>query len=277
MEWNKIKYTQETLTRLNREELRKLLTEELAKETADIDDLLVRQLLGELDARGKDPSFVDDEKIEAACDKFRSDMEKDGQKKKYWYQGWLLKVASIVLVLGVLFFTLPGAAQADNVKDVLSWWSDSVFRFFTPGEHPVEQEYVFETDHPGLQQIYEAVEEMGIEEPIVPRWLPDELTLVELKTMQMLGDTSVYASLKSKENRLLITIIIHSDEVAFQHEKNAEDVEIWDLAGNEHYVLINKNERIVTWIVNGVECSIATDCTEEDVYRTLKSIYTSEA
>ena len=276
MEWNKIKYTQETLTRLNREELRKLLTEELAKETADIDDLLVRQLLGELDARGKDPSFVDDEKIEAVCDKFRSDMEKDGQKKKYWYQGWLLKVASIVLVLGVLFFSLPSAAQADNVKEVLSWWSDSVFQFFAPGEHPVEKEYVFETDHPGLQQIYEAVEEMGIEEPIVPRWLPDGFELLELKTIQMAEDRSLVARAESNKRNILFTIVVHSEEETFQYEKDEEKIIVWDLAGNEHYLLSNKDERVITWMTKGIECTIITDCLEEEVYRIIKSIYTSE-
>lgn len=276
MERNKAQNTQEALTRFKREDLRNLLTAELAKDRNDIDDSLVRQLLGELETRGKDLSFADDETVESACEKFQLDMEKNSPKRKRWYQRWMLKVASVVLVLGILFFVLPGFAQADDIQGVLTWWSDSVFQIFSPGQYPVVQEYVFETDHDGLQQIYEAVVEMGIEKPIVPRWLPDGFELVELKVFQMAEDRSLVARLQSEEEKVLFTLIIHKEEATFQYEKNEENVAFWELAGNEHYVLSNKHEKIVAWMTNGIECTVITDCPEEEVYRMIKSIYTSE-
>lgn len=276
MEGNNVPYTPEALSRLPREELRHLLADELNKDTSDIDDVFVRLLLSELNIRGTDPAFCDDETVDTACEKFRMDTENTQKPQKRGYQRWMLAAASIVLVLCILFFALPGTAQADDVQDVLSWWSDSVFRFFKQGKQINVQTYVYETDHPGLQQIYDTVTELGITEPVVPSWIPDGLELAELKPIQTAADHGVFAKLLSKKQHILILMTLRTGEMTLQHEKDESLVNIWDLAGCEHYVVSNENERIVTWVKNGVECILSTDCPEEDVYKIIKSIYTSE-
>lgn len=270
------KYTLEALARLPREELRWLLAEELHKDTEQIDDALVRLLLAESKYRGPDPNFIDDVAVEVACEKFWTDIEQTPKPQNYWYQSWMLKVASVVLVLGILFFALPTAAQAGNVQDLLGWWSDSVFRLFTSGKQIRTQTAAYETDHPGLQQIYDTVTELGITEQIVPRKLSKEIELTELKTVQMLGDTTLHARLSSKKNELLFSVIVHSEQAMLQHEKTAENVSVWDLVGIEHYVISNTEELIITWVIDKIECTVITDCPEEDVYDFIKSIYTLE-
>lgn len=269
-------YTQETLSRLPREELRRMLTAELHKDASDADDAFVRLLLTELQARGSDPVFTDDDAVVSACEKFQADVEKAQKPRKRWYHSWMVTAASVVLVLGILFFALPSVAQAGNIKAVLGWWSDSVFQFITPGEKPLVQEYVFETDHPGLQQLYETITELGITEPIVPSWIPAGFALTELKVQQIAEVYEIYAKFTSEEQHILIIMIPNLGKVAFQHEKDENLVNIWDLAGREHYVMSNINEQVVTWMANGIECTITTDCTKEDVYKIIKSIYTSE-
>lgn len=268
--------TPEVLARLPREELRRMLAEELHKDTPQIDDAFVRLLLAELQTRGSDPAFTDDNAVVAACEKFQAVTKAMKYLPKRWYQSWMLKVASVVLVLGILFFALPAAAQAGEVKDVLSWWSDSVFQFFTPGKQMRTRPSVFETDHPGLQEIYNTVTELGITEPIVPRELSTEFELTELKVLQMFDDTSIHCRFANKKYRILFTIIIHSKQAMFQHEKAAENASVWELAGAEHYVVSNTKELIVTWVANNIECTITTDCPKEDIYDFIKSIYTSE-
>ena len=193
------KYAQEALTGLPREKLRRMLGEDLRKELS-ADDALVRRLLAELQRRGSDPAFTDDASVEAACEKFRLGVE---APKKRWYQRPVLKVAPVVLALGILFFALPGVAEADPVPDVLGWWSDSVFQFIRPGKQPNVQEYVFTTDHPGLQQIYDTGTELGIHEQIIPRKLSLEYQLSDLKTIQLSDSTSTYSQLASKANKIL--------------------------------------------------------------------------
>lgn len=268
-------YTRESLARLPREELRRLLTEELHKDTQQIDDAFVRNLLAELQARGADPSFVDDDAVTAACEKFRIDTESERAPKKRWYQYWLLKVAAVVLVLGVLFFALPDA-EARSVPEVLTWWSDSLFQFFRPGSRPNIEEYVFKTNHPGLQEIHDAVTEAGITVPIVPSQLSDEFILEELKVSQLEEDISIHSRLASDQNKIIFTAITHSEQAVLQHEKKEENIVVWNIADIDHYVIFNNNTLIITWVTENIECSITTDCPEEDVYSLIYSIYTSE-
>ena len=270
------KYTQEALARLPREELRQMLTEELKKEKTLIDDTFVRSLLKELQARGADPSFTDDDNVMAACEKFRVATQSKQTSPKRWYQSWMLKVASVVLVLGILFFSLPAAAEGEDVPEVLTWWSDSLFQLFRPGSKPNIEEYVFRTDHPGLQQIYDAVAEAGIPVPIVPQKLSGDFNLAEHNIFQLQEDISIHSRFISDYNEIIFSAITHNQQSMLQHEKQAENVTVWNIAGIDHYVIANNNTWIITWVTENVECTITTDCPEEDVYRLIKSIYTSE-
>lgn len=271
------KYMPEALTCLPREELRRILAEELHKPAAEIDDALVRTLMAELHSRGPDPAYVDDAAVDQVCAEFKENSQKVQHHRKCWYQSWMLKVAAIVLVLGILFFALPGAAQANDISEVLSWWSDSAFQFFNPGKQPNTHIYVYETDHPGLQQLYDTVTELGIIDPIVPTWVPKGFELTELNSYPALGSTMIFALFSREEFEILITFTKYENlSKTLQYEKNMENTKIWDLGCTEHYVLSNTNNHIVTWITNGIECSLAADCPEEDVYKIMKSIYTLE-
>ena len=271
------KYMPEALTCLPREELRRILAEELHKPAAEIDGALVRTLMAELRSRGPDPDYVDNAAVDQVCAEFKENSQKVQHHRKCWYQSWMLKVAAIVLVLGILFFALPGAAQADDIHEVLSWWSDSTFQLFRPGEQPNTHEYVYQTDHPGLRHLYDAVTELGITDPVVPRWIPEGFELLELNSYPMDGHVMIYTLFSSEDAEILITITKYEDfSKTLQYEKNTGDVTIWDLGGTEYYVLSNTNNCTVAWFTNGSECSLSADCPEEDVYKILKSIYTSE-
>lgn len=269
-------YTQDVLSDLPRAELRRILVEELQKDTECVDDTLVHMLLVELRGRGSNPAFVDDDAVEAACKKFRQDMETVRTPRKRWYQRRLVKAASFVLVLGILFFALPSVTKAGKVQNVLGWWSDSVFQFIRPGQKPNIEEYVFKTDHPGLQEIYNTVTGLGITQPIVPRKLSKTYELTELKTDQIFENKFVCARLASEDHVILFSVVLQSGQISLQHEKTTENVSVWDLSSIEHYVISNTKELIVTWVVDNIECTVTTDCPKEDVYRLIKSIYTSE-
>ena len=79
-------YISEALARLPREELRRMLVEELNKEPTKADDARVRLLLAELQARGNLSEFVDDDAVKTACEKFQADTSKKQNSKEPWYQ-----------------------------------------------------------------------------------------------------------------------------------------------------------------------------------------------
>lgn len=271
-------HTSESLSSLSREELRRMLAEELQKDTSEINVALVTLLRKELESRDTDPAFSDDTAVEVACEKFRRDTETAQKTAKHRCRNRWIAAASVVLVMGLLFFTLPATAQARDIQGVLTWWSEGMFQFFDPGNQPNAHAQIHEFDHPDLQQVYNALAEQGITNPVVPSWVPEGFALTELKTNKANGDDSVMACLVKGDQSIVISIAMHdNDATAFQHEKNENGIiDIWDLSGNEHYVIANMEQFIVTWVTNEIECTITTDCTEEEVYSIVKSIYTSE-
>ena len=58
-----------------------------------------------------------------------------------------------------------------------------MFAFFSPDE-PTQaiEEYEFRTEHPGLQEVYDAVAGLGVTEPVVPMWIPEGYTLFMCRT-----------------------------------------------------------------------------------------------
>ena len=159
---------------------------------------------------------------------------------------------------------------------MLTWWSESLFQFFRPGSRPNTADHVYKTDHPGLQKIHDAVTEAGITAPIVPSKLSNEFQLDELHVLQLEEDISIHSRLASDRNEIMFTAITHSEQSMFQHEKKAESIPVWNIAGINHYVISNTYNLIVTWVTENIECTISADCPEEDVYRLIESIYTSE-
>ena len=261
------------LAELESRQLRELLQTEVKKPLAEIDPDLVLALRRELN--GRKPELADDEAVEEACDKFRREMA--AKPRRRWFQSSFLKVASILLVLSIMLAAVPRVAEAQSLKDVLTRWTDRMFQFFDPGEQEfAAEDYEFRTDNPDLQKIYDAVTELGVTQPVVPMWIPSGYILKDLVVFDFEEDTSVFACLTNEDNCILITITVITGETSFQHEKNLQNVKVLELSGIEHYIISNVNEKIVTWMTNGIECSIVADCQEEDLNRLLESIYIPE-
>ena len=253
-----------------------LLRQQLQKPLGEMDPELIRRLLNRPE-RQEEQVFVDDEAVHRACEKFRQDTAIALARRRRKCRNRFLAAASAALAVGLVLFSLPGGAKATKLKMVLSRWTDSIFSFFSAGESPENVgAYVFRTDDPGLQRIYEAVTELGITDPVVPMWLPDGFEVKEVKNYEFEKDKSLAVEIANYDSFVILTVNVHSDIVPFQHEKDTESVKIVEVAGIEHYLMSNAGKHNITWIIDNIECSIATDCEEEEVHRILNSIYTPE-
>ena len=275
MKLNSMASRREFLKELSTSELDRMLQAELRKET--IDDDLVRLVLSVLEDREQDYPVEINEEIAAAAEKFGNSIvaPQIAPARKKWPP--VLKAASILVVVGMLLFALPQAVQAESFFDLLARWTESVFEFFNPvAERDEQPEYVFETDHPGLQQIYDAVVEMGVTEPVVPMWVPEGYGLVEAKKYIEPTETIFFAYLSNNKSFIQFNVVVASDGITYQHSKDDEAVEVYESSGVKYYIISNLEKLTVTWIVNKTECTIATDCQDEELYKLLKSIYTME-
>lgn len=273
MKFNTMASRREFLKELSTVELDKMLQEEIRKE--NIDDDLVRLVLGVLEERERDYPVELNEEIIAAAEEFENSIEEiRTPTRKKWSP--VLKVASVLVVVGLLLFVLPQAAHAENFMDLLARWTESVFEFFNPAAEQDEQpEYLFETDHPGLQQIYDAVVELGITEPVVPMWVPEGYELETVKVVEEPTEVTLFANMSCNGKRIHFMIIARGEGSLFNHSKDAKTIETFEVAGVEHYILSNNNKMNSIWMINNIECSIVLDC-QEDIHKILKSIYTME-
>lgn len=271
MKLNKMASPREFVEQLTTQELDAMLQAELQKE--NIDDDLVRLILDVLESREMDyPVEYIPEAVEAA-QKLENIGPRTTAKVKY---PRVLKAASILLVVGLLLFALPKAVHAENIFELLARWTDSVFEIFNPAKPNDQPEYVFETDHPGLQQIYGAVVELGVTDPVVPMWIPDGYELTECKLVETPKKTGIHARLEHSASEFLIDIGIFNTDIAHVYNKDDSPIEEIEMFGITHFVFSNNKMCVAMWAVDNVECSIIIDCQEDDFYKILESIYVME-
>lgn len=275
MKLNSMASRREFLKELSTSELDRMLQAELRKET--IDDDLVRLVLSVLEEREKNYPVELNEEIAAAAEDFEGTMKMPRGVPTRKKLSPVLKAASILLVVGLLLFVVPQAAHAESFFDLLARWTESVLEFFNPAEDRDEQpEYVFETDHPGLQQIYDAVVEMGVTDPVVPMWVPDGYELAECKVTDFEQEKSIQAVLKKGKFAIAFRLLILADDINVNIYKDQDEATIYEHNGVTYYVLNNEERQIATWNSDDTVCSVAVDCQEDILFEIIKSIYTLE-
>lgn len=255
------------------EELDQILQAELEKEHPN--EEVVLPILHELEEREKDIPVEKTPEVLAILDKLskHNTSSKQSIHKRRWFAG----IAAAVAVVCIVVMTMSPTARAESLFDILVRWTSSVFEFFTPEQDasnpPVE--IVFETDNPGLQQLYDKVTELGVTELVVPMWLPEGFTLSALKEVPMAGGIRVLGIFDNGDNNISVTFRI-STEISAKVEKEEAGIEMFEAGEVNHFIMDNDEYLSVTWSVDGVECLLNTNLAREDIYSIIISIYRSE-
>lgn len=268
-ELNKSSLSQ-TLEKLPTSELDIMLRAELEKELPD--EYAVRLILKVLREREQDYPIETNEQIEQAWKKY----ERKTAPKEIRVSRKMLKAAAVLIVAGLLLFALPQEVKAETFFDRIAAWTDSIFALFSPGEKRAEQEYVFQTDNPGLQELYDTVTAQGVTVPVVPMWLEDGYELVECRLTETRMGKKVLAIFSEGNKEAVFNIYIYSQNVEREYYKNEPDAIQYESNSVFHNVFQNEELWTVVWIRENVECSFAIDCQENALYKILNSIYSME-
>ena len=261
------------LEQMTTAQLDEMLRCELEKEA--VDENAVRLILEILRARDGDAPVEMNDRIEAAWKTYQSRTpvkEKPGSVLR----SWPLRIAAVAALVLLLVLALPQNAEAEGFWGRLARWTDSIFEFFTPGDGGGEEEFVFQTDNPGLQQVYDTVTALGVTDPVVPMWLPEGFELTEFKVNETRSKTVVYSEFLSDANTVVIDIAIFDDVPQRKYNKDETTVGTHEIMGVEHNILHNNDWWTAVWEKEKLECTIYVDCQEETLYRILKSIYIME-
>lgn len=269
--WDKELILQRELENLSSEQLRTMLHTETEKDVPDDD--LVLSILHILEDREPEAPDAGSEREKTAVQMFRKRV-RARRKGRLMLKSNLLRVASVLLVICLLFTMVPKQAEADNWWQRLTKWTDDFFGFFRQEEDTFRlEDYTFQTDNPGLQQVYDAVVEMGVTIPVVPMWLPEGYELAELTTEETPSKQYVHARFLNTGSECVLKINLLNVEAVKAYFKNDIDVKKHEIGGMIHNIMQNDKQWIVSWTKDNIECSIFMDCSEDVLYEIIESIY----
>ena len=262
----------ESLEQLPTPQLDAMLQSELEKEQPD--EHSVRLILKVLWKREANFPVVRNRQLDDACKRH----EKKTRSMYASFRQPLLKAAVAVLVLCILLlFTLPQEASATSIFDRIAAWSESFFGLFERSNRDnVQSEYVFRTNHPDLQELYDIVTELGVTVPVVPMWLDLKYELIDCKIISTPKTTKIHSIFSDSEVEAILEINSYSNAIPREFHKGQAEAFIYERNGISHYIFQNENLWTVVWTQANLECYILIECQEESLYQILDSIYTLE-
>lgn len=262
---------QKELEKMSTAQLDVILHEELQKEHPDEKTVLpILEVLGE---RESGEPIVIAESAKAAWAKFQESTAASRPRRSP--VKWLASVAAAIAIVFAVLLAIPQETEADTLLDRLIHLTDSVIQFFDPDRDPgdLQREFVFETDHPGLQQLYDEVVKLGVTGPVVPMWLPEGYELTELKTSSGRGYEKVYAVFSNGAKNLTIQYKLVAGTTSAQYEIKSKQVEVYESSGIYHTIIENEKDLSVIWEGKTVDCLMVADLEKEVLYAIIDSIY----
>lgn len=260
------------LERLPTERLRDMLREELQKQTPDADT--VRRIMRILQEREEAENVEISPAVEAAWEEYLANSPRAEAKSG---RGWLPRAAAVAVVLIVVHLTIPHGAKAGHFYEMLTRWTDSVLEFFDPHDTETNAlDYEFQTDHPGLRQVYDTIAALGVTEPVVPMWLPEGYTTFFYKEIDTDKKTTITAFFQNGEKVINYNLAICSGGVLNQYQKDETGVTTYEIENDVYYITRNYDKWVAVWTKENIECSISVDCQEDELKKILRSIHDKE-
>jgi len=269
----------EGLEQLPTERLDEMLNAELREKAPDTD--LIRLILKVLRQREKDVHTQITPQMQAAWEEYvRGCAEDDkyfAEQRAAKRRGWVIRAAAIAAVVALLILTIPPAMGAGNTFELIGRWAEDVIAFFAPTEpEDTQSAYIFQTDNPGLQQVYDEVVKLGVTDPVVPMRIPAGYELLELKLLNYPTKIRVYARFFDGSEYISLTIDVFGANAIPTYETDDTDSVNVELAGIDHEITSNDGGWVAVWERENVQCSLTVDGQEDILYDMLESIYMTE-
>lgn len=266
------------LESLTTPELDEMLNAELRKETPD--GALFRRIIRVLEEREKDHPVEITPKIQAAWEEYMHEDQRRTDRRKPTARNWVMRAGSMAATFAIvctMLFLLPAEAHAETFWEKLARWTDSVVEFLSPRDAKYEHSnYTFQTDNPGLQEVYDAVVELGVTEPVVPMWLPDGYELKVCKPITTDSKKNITSCFSDGTNDVVISINVHKGNVWHEYHKDEEKMSEYESNSVIHTIIRNLDKQVVLWGEENLECSLSLVCQDDILYRIIDSIYALE-
>lgn len=274
---NNMPSLRERLMQLPAAELDEMLHAELRKEAPD--ENAVKLILGILEDREKDIPVEMDARTEAAWERYQRRIARTPARPKRgarWLQRYAAVSSAAVIAL-ILFVGSPQRAEAlEFFREMVSGWKNDILEIFSPGETVSEVERTFETDHAGMQLIYDTAVEMGIEDPLIPMWFEDGFEITTYETISTPTKNRIHCLLAAEGKKATFNVDIYSDEVGHGYCGDDTVYKSFEREGATYEITQNYEKWVVIWKKDNIEYFLTIDCQEDILDTILASIYVME-
>ena len=254
--------------------LEQMLEEELEKDPSD--PAQVRLLLSVLEDRDMAAPRQKTAAHEQARRRYRQRMAElfPQNPRKRWMP--LLRVASVLLVLGLMLVMVPQRAEAETFWQMLQRLTGTVVQYLERDATLVKRAYAFDTDNEGLQKVYDAVVALGVTEPVVPMWFPEGSEMLSIIPKESPLSKGIWATFSYGDSEIVYKLDVYEGEPAHQYYRDDGFYETYEQNGTIYNISKNINRWTVVWTKDRIEGHLTLDCQEETLRRILKSIYVME-
>lgn len=181
----------------------------------------------------------------------------------------------VFLVAAVLASLLLGATLTAQAADYDLWGAVAQWTSETFGFTLQQSDEKLDTISPELQPLWDAIQDAGISEPLLPTYLPEEYQQVELTEDQ---EQEFWSAAYQATDDLFIQIQIqkrqNGDWAMLQKDEDTPEYYVWD--GIEFYIMTNMGRWVAVWSSNEYEYYVSAT-NESEIYQMLESIHREDA
>lgn len=177
----------------------------------------------------------------------------------------------VFLVAAVLASLLLGATLTAQAADYDLWGAVAQWTSETFGFTLQQSDEKLDTISPGLQPLWDAIQDAGISDPLLPTYLPEEYQQVELSidTKQAFF-CATYQRTDGSVIQLTAERGKNSGWSLLQKDADAPECYIWNEI--EFYVMTNMGQWVAVWSGDEYEYFI-TCANESDTYQMIESVH----
>lgn len=187
----------------------------------------------------------------ACCDASQEPLRPAAHRRK-WRRIPFLVAALIACMLMML--VIAQAAGSGLLNTIISW-SDETFHL-TQTDRPksVTEPQASTEDSPALSDLFAAVSQLDITEPVVPHHLPDGYQQEDLYVDPDIPCiTAVYVN---GDYNIIVDVYANKENMGVEFQKNPGDPELYTANGLTFYIMQNVDLYSVVWLTDSYCCSI---------------------
>ena len=182
----------------------------------------------------------------------------------------VLLAAALVALLAALI-PIPAFGHRTVVQQLVACWTGEQFTFRSvdsAAESEIREEFV---------EVRDALEKRGVTEMTFPTYIPDNYILSEacLSASSRTGDIRFEAIYEENENYLFFDVFQSGELQEIIREKDGNDLEIYIVNGNKHYILQNNGSMVVIWHVESVNYLLDSSLPVSELKEIINSMYGS--